>query len=108
MPQILYHFAETEDGVHIALQDMAAGIQKGYRGVLCAFFDAVIGVDGDIDSVNLKSCSHIRLFDFHGFADFCNIFSDIGIIYLNNAVNAVMVFHTIAPPRNILCGFEGK
>mgnify|MGYP006913770030 CR=1 FL=1 len=78
MPQISYHFAETEDGVHIALQDMAAGIQKGYRGVLCAFFRMrVIGVRWRI--INFREfgslAAHIPFcFDFMDLRIFVNIF----------------------------------
>lgn len=94
---------KTEQHVHVAVQDMAAGIQKRHGGILRTSFYPVIGIDGNVNAVCLQFRDHVRLLDVHGFSQARDILADVYVVYLDDSVDATFAFHGVAPPCDNVC-----
>lgn len=89
-------FLHAKNGIYITFKNFTAGQKKGNRRVLRSLFNTVVGERGDIYTEELKFLYHVRLFDFFPLAEFSNIPSDTDIVYLDNPVNAAVVFHAVS------------
>ena len=80
----------------MAFKDFTAGQKEGNGRVLRSLFDTIVGERGDIHAEELKLFYHVCLFDLLSLAEFSNIGSDADIVYLDNPVNAAVVFHAVS------------
>jgi len=73
-------------------------MQKRHSWILRAFFNSVVGINGYINTHQLKLGNHVNLFDFKRLAKLGDIGADVNVIYLNDSVNTIFVFHYICSP----------
>ncbi len=89
-------FLHAQNGIYITFKNFTAGQKKGNRRVLRSLFNTVVGERGDIHTEELKFLYHVCLLDLLSLTELSNIGSDADVVYLDNPVNAAVVFHAVS------------
>ncbi len=84
---------KSKQSIHITVEYLTAGKEKRNSGILCSFFNPVIRIYGYFNPGDLKLRNHVNLFYFLLFSLKPDIFSDVLVIFLDDSVSAVGIFH---------------